>query len=308
MAEIIITEFMDDATVRSAFAGRDVLYDPALVDRPEELLQAVREARALIVRNRTQVRGSLLEAAAKLSVVGRLGVGLDNIDVEACSKRRIAVIPATGANDDAVAEYVVTAVLMLQRGAWFATARMIAGKWPRMDLIGREVAGRKLGLLGFGAIARAVAVRARALGMAIAAYDPFVAAADPVWHGVERVTLDELFRRSDAVSLHVPLTDATRNLVDARLLALMQPHAVLVNAARGGILDEAALVEALRTRRLGGAALDVFAREPVDAASGVAFDDLPNLILTPHIAGVTVESNLRVSQVIAAAVLRHLSP
>lgn len=307
MAEIIITEFMDDATVRSAFAGRDVLYDPALVDRPDELLQAVPGARALIVRNRTQVRGSLLEAAARLSVVGRLGVGLDNIDVEACRKRRIAIVPATGANDDAVAEYVVTAVLMLLRGAWLATPRTIAGEWPRMDLIGREVAGRMLGLLGFGAIARAAAARARALGMAVAAHDPFVAATDAAWRGVERVALDELFERSDAVSLHVPLTDATRNLVDARLLALMKPRAVLVNAARGGILDEAALVEALQSRRLGGAALDVFAREPVDAASGAAFGDVPNLILTPHIAGVTVESNLRVSQAVAAAVLRHLS-
>jgi (S)-sulfolactate dehydrogenase len=306
MAEIIITEFMDDATVRLAFAGRDVLYDPALVDRPDELLRAVLDARALIVRNRTQVRGSLLEAAARLSVVGRLGVGLDNIDVEACRKRRIAVVPATGANDDAVAEYVVTAVLMLLRGAWLATPRMIAGEWPRMDLIGREVAGRMLGLLGFGAIARAAAARARALGMVVAAHDPFVAATDPAWRGVERVALDELFERSDAVSLHVPLTDVTRNLVDARLLALMKPRAVLVNAARGGILDEAALVQALQSRRLGGAALDVFAREPVDAASGTAFGDVPNLILTPHIAGVTVESNLRVSQAVAAAVLRHL--
>ncbi len=307
MPEIIITEFMDDATVKSVFAGRDVLYDPALVDRPAELLQAVPGARALIVRNRTQVRGSLLEAAAKLSVVGRLGVGLDNIDVEACRKRRIAVIPATGANDNAVAEYVVTAVLMLQRGAWYATPRVIAGEWPRMELIGREVAGRMLGLLGFGAIARAVAVRVRALGMTIAAHDPFVAATDTAWDGVERLALDELFVRSDAVSIHLPLTEATHNLVDARLLALMQPHAVLVNAARGRILDEAALVEALRRGRLGGAALDVFSREPVDVASGVAFGDVPNLILTPHIAGVTVESNLRVSQAVAAAVLRHLS-
>src|SRR5512137_1193023 len=159
MPEIVISEFMDEAAIRASFAGRDVLYDPKLVDDPARLGTAVRDARALIVRNRTQVRGALLKAAPRLEVVGRLGVGLDNIDVPACEARGIAVYPATGANDLSVAEYVITAALMLLRRAWLSTARVVAGEWPRTDLMGREMDGKQLGLVGFGAIARETATR-----------------------------------------------------------------------------------------------------------------------------------------------------
>jgi (S)-sulfolactate dehydrogenase len=306
MAEIVICEFMDEPTLQRAFRGRDVCYDPALVDRSQDLEQQVRGARALIVRNRTQVRGQLLAAASRLTVVGRLGVGLDNIDVDECRRRGIAVCPATGANDAAVAEWVVTAVLLLLRGAWLASARVAAGEWPRMELVGREAAGKTLGLVGLGAIGRETAVRARALGMQIAACDPHLPEDHPGWRDVRRLTLDELFAASDAISLHVPLTDATRNLVDARRLELMKADAVLVNAARGGVVDEAALAGALRVGRLAGAALDVFAKEPLDGDGAAALQGVPNLVLTPHIAGVTVESNVRVSEAVAAAVLRHL--
>src|SRR5512137_1966948 len=157
MPEIVISEFMDEAAIRASFAGRDVLYDPKLVDDPARLAAAVSDARALIVRNRTQVRGALLEAAARLQVVGRLGVGLDNIDVAACEARGIAVYPASGANDLSVAEYVITAALMLLRRAWFASARVAAGEWPRTELMGRELSGKRLGLVGYGAIARVTA-------------------------------------------------------------------------------------------------------------------------------------------------------
>jgi len=306
MADIVITEFMDEGVIAERMAGRDVLYDPKLVDRPEALRAALADARALIVRNRTQVRGALLAAAPRLLVVGRLGVGLDNIDLEACKARGIAVHPATGANDVAVAEYVVTAALLMLRGAWFATDLVLAGEWPRMALIGREVHGERLGLVGLGAIARETASRARALGLRIAAFDPLLAPDHPAWQGVERLELDALLAASDVVSLHVPLTAATRNMVDARALALMKPGAVLVNAARGGVVDEAALVDALRARRLGGAVLDVFESEPLDAAQGARFAGVPNLVLTPHIAGVTEQSNLRVSIVTAESVLRSL--
>lgn len=302
MSEIVISEFMDEAAIECSFAGRDVLYDPKLVDQPDRLLAAVADCRALIVRNRTQVRGALLAQAARLQVVGRLGVGLDNIDVEACAARAIKVYPATGANDLAVAEYVVTAALMLLRRAWFATERVAAGTWPRMDLIGREGSGRRLGLVGFGAIARLTAHKAAALDFSVAAYDPFLPAEHAAWTGVERVTLDELLGSCDVISLHTPLTANTRRMIDAAALARMKPTAILINAARGGIVDEAALVAALKAGRLAGAALDVFENEPLDAAAGAAFRGLPNLILTPHIAGVTEESNVRVSDVTARAV------
>ena len=306
MPEIVITEFMDEAAIRASFAGRDVLYDPKLVDDPARLTAALRDARALIVRNRTQVRGALLEAAPLLKVVGRLGVGLDNIDVPACEARGIAVYPATGANDLSVAEYVITAALLLLRRAWFASARVAAGEWPRTELMGRELAGKRLGLVGYGAIARVTGRMARDLGMSVAAYDPLLPADHAAWAHALRQPLTELLKESDVVSLHVPLTDTTRNMIDARAIATMRRGAVLINAARGGVVDEAALCESLRSGHLGGAALDVFAREPVDAAAGAMFAGIPNLILTPHIAGVTEESNVRVSAVTAEAVARHL--
>jgi (S)-sulfolactate dehydrogenase len=302
----VITEFMDEAAIHASFAGRDVLYDPKLVDDPARLAAAVREARALIVRNRTQVRGALLASAVRLEVVGRLGVGLDNIDVPACEARGIAVYPATGANDLSVAEYVITAALMLLRRAWFATARVAAGEWPRTELMGRELAGKRLGLVGYGAIARVTGRMARDLGMSVAACDPLLPGDHPAWAGALRQSLEDLLASSDVVSLHVPLTDSTRNMLDAKAIAGMRRGAILVNAARGGVVDEAALCAALRSGHLGGAALDVFAREPVDAAAGAQFAGLANLILTPHIAGVTEESNVRVSAVTAEAVARHL--
>jgi (S)-sulfolactate dehydrogenase len=306
MPEIVISEFMDEAAIRASFAGRDVLYDPRLVDDATRLAAAVRDARALIVRNRTQVRGALLEAATRLQVVGRLGVGLDNIDVTACEARGIAVYPASGANDLSVAEYVITAALLLLRRAWFASARVAAGDWPRTELMGRELSGKRLGLVGYGAIARVTGRMARGLGMSVAAYDPLLPADHAAWAEASPQSLSELLAASDVVSLHVPLNDATRNMIDAEALAGMHRGAILVNAARGGIVDEVALCAALRSGHLGGAALDVFAREPVDAASGALFVGVPNLILTPHIAGVTDESNVRVSAVTAEAVARHL--
>jgi (S)-sulfolactate dehydrogenase len=306
MAEIVISEFMDEAAIRDTFSGRSVLYDPKLVDDAPRLLAEVRDARALIVRNRTQVRGALLDAATSLRVVGRLGVGLDNIDVAACEARGIAVYPASGANDLSVAEYVITAALALLRRAWFATSRVAAGEWPRTELMGRELGGKQLGLIGFGGIARVTARMARDLGMTVAAYDPLLPVDHAAWLAAARRTLAEVLAESDVVSLHVPLTQDTRNMIDAGAIARMKRDAILINAARGGIVDELALADALRAGRLGGAALDVFEREPVDAAYGARFAGVPNLILTPHIAGVTDESNVRVSSVTAQSVLRHL--
>ncbi|MGQ9369404.1 NAD(P)-dependent oxidoreductase [Azospirillum sp. ST 5-10] len=305
--EVVISEFMDEAAVAGLAADHRVLYDPGLVDRPDELRRAVGAARALIVRNRTPVRAPLLDAAPHLVAVGRLGVGLDNIDVEACRARRVAVFPATGANDDSVAEYVIAGALVLLRGAYFATADVAAGRWPRERLIGREIAGCTLGLVGFGGIARATARRAAALGMAVQAYDPFVPADAPAWRelAVGRADLDTVLATSDVVSLHVPLAEGTRRLIDAAALARMRPDAVLVDAARGGVLDEAALAAALRAGRLGGALLDVFEREPLGPDN--PFAGVPNLILTPHIAGVTAQSNRRVSAVTADAVRRALA-
>lgn len=306
MADIVICEFMDEAVIHTAFTGRDVLYDPTLVDQADALHAALADARAVIVRNRTQVRASLLDAAPRLKVVGRLGVGLDNIDMAACKARGIAVHPASGANDLAVAEYVVACALLLLRGAYASSAQVIDGRWPRMALIGRELSDTCMGLIGFGAIAQAVAMRVQALGMCVVAYDPYLPSDHAAWETVEQRTLQQVLQQADVVSLHVPLTDETRHLIDAAALRAMQPRAIVINAARGGVVDEAALAAALRDGQLGGAALDVFEREPLDVASGAIFAGLHNLILTPHIAGVTEQSNVRVSEVTAQNVLKAL--
>jgi (S)-sulfolactate dehydrogenase len=307
MKRVVIAEFMDEAAVQSLRAAHDVLYDPGLVDAPARLHAEAGTADALIVRNRTQVRGELLAALARCKVVGRLGVGLDNIDVAACEARGIQVIPATGANALSVAEYVIAAAMLLLRGAYQSTGAMAAGRWPRGALSnGRELAGKTLGLVGFGSIGQLSARLARALSMQVVAHDPAMARDNPAFAqaGVECVSFDELLARADVVSLHVPLLDSTRRLFDERRIAAMKRGAVLVNTARGGVVDEQAVAAALRSGHLGGAALDVFEQEPLPASP--AFADCPNLLLTPHIAGVTSESNERVSSLVAQRVAEAL--
>lgn len=308
MKRIVIAEFMDEAAVTQLRAGHDVVYDPKLVDEPARLHGEAALADALIVRNRTQVRGELLASLARCKVVGRLGVGLDNIDVKACEARGMRVIPATGANALSVAEYVIAAGMLLLRGAYQSTEAMAAGRWPRTALSnGRELAGKTLGLVGFGSIGQLTARLAKALSVQVIAYDPAMGRDNPVFAatGVECVTLEELVARADVVSLHVPLLDSTRRLFDAKRISAMKPGAVLVNTARGGVVDEEAVAEALRAGRLGGAALDVFEEEPL--AARPQFENCPNLLLTPHIAGVTSESNERVSSLVATRVAEALA-
>jgi (S)-sulfolactate dehydrogenase len=284
----------------------DVRYDAALVERPVELGVELGSADALIVRNRTQVDAALLAGAPRLKVIGRLGVGLYNIDLPACEARRIDVIPATGANARSVAEYVIGAALGGARP--MSRTAVAAGEWPRAALAqGRELSGSTLGVVGFGSIGRLVAELAHRLGMHVIGHDPAIAPDSASWpeqHTAPR-SLDDLLRASDIVSLHVPLTKGTHRLLDARRLSLMKRDAILINTSRGGIVDEAALAAALRGGTLGGAALDVFEREPLPAANVLA--GCPGLLLTPHIAGVTRESNARVSALaprVAAAPLR----
>ena len=309
--KIVITEFMDAPAVARLQATHDVLYNPRLVDDASRLAEEAARADALIVRNRTQVRGALLAALIRCKVDGRLGVGLDNIDVAGCEARDIRVIPATGANARAVAEYVIATAMLLLRGAYRSTAKVAAGAWPRNALSqGREIGGKTLGLVGFGSIGQLTAKFARALGMRVIAHDALLAASHAAFAeaGVRCVNLDTLLQQADVVSLHVPLLDTTRGLFDAPRIASMKRGAVLINTSRGGIVDEAALTAALRSGRLGGAALDVFDVEPLPASSSASpcFDDCPNLVLTPHIAGLTAEANERVSTLIAEKVLEAL--
>ena len=306
MTEVVICEFMDEAIAMDVLKGCDVLYDATLVDDRPALLASLADARAIIVRNRTQVDAELLEHAPRLEAVGRLGVGLDNIDLDQCKARNVTVYPATGANDVAVAEYAISAALLLLRSVWQASDDVIAGKWPRSTSMGREASGKRFGLIGFGSIAREVASRAKALGMDVCAYDPYLPQEDEAWSGIESVSLKDIAKTCDVVSAHVPLTNDTRHLIDVEFIRSMRAGAILINTARGGVVDESAVIEALREGQLGGAALDVFESEPLDGESGAAFAGIPNLLLTPHIAGITEEANQRVSLLTAQNVLKHL--
>lgn len=307
MKKIVISEFMDPPAVDALRQRFHVVYDAQLVDDPTRLLAELRDADAIVVRNRTQLRGALLAACTRAVVIGRLGVGLDNIDLDCCAARGIAVIPAVGANSVAVAEYVICTCMLLLRGVYQASKEVSDGVWPRAQLSqGRETAGKTLGLIGFGAIGQLTARLAQGLGMQVLAHDPLLAGDAAPWaqSGVLRVDLAELLARADAVSLHVPLTADTRGLLSAARIAAMKQGAVVINTARGGIADEAAIAMALRSGALGGAAFDVFAAEPL--AAGSPWAGCPNVILTPHVAGVTAEANTRVSAMIAAAVAKAL--
>ncbi|MDH0094390.1 hydroxyacid dehydrogenase [Achromobacter mucicolens] len=304
---VLISEFMDAPAVDALRQRFDVRYAPELVEQRAALLQAAADADALIVRNRSQVNAELLAAAPRLVAVGRLGVGLDNIDLAGCEARGIKVIPATGANARAVAEYVIGTMLSLLRGAYASTADVAAGTWPRTALSqGMEAHGRTLGVVGFGGIGRLAAQLARGLGMRIVGSDAALPPAHPAWQeaGAEPLALDELLGQADVVTLHVPLTPQTRHLLDAARIARMRPGAILINTSRGGIVDEAGLAAALRAGQLRGAALDVFEQEPLTAGSPLA--GAPNLILTPHIAGLTQQANTRVSDMVAAGVTMAL--
>ena len=307
MMQIVIAEFMDETAIASLQRRFAVTHDATLAERRDALLAAVVDAEALIVRNKARVDAELVATARKLRVVGRLGVGLDNIDLTACEARGIEVIPATGANALAVAEYVIGTALILLRGAYFGTAAVGAGQWPRAALgQGRELHGKTLGVVGFGSVGRATARLACALGMRTIGFDAHVPSVEAIWVQERTLprSLDDLLREADVVSLHVPLTSATRGLIDAEKLSLMKREAILINTARGGIVNEVALATALGAGRLGGAALDVFETEPLPPGSPLS--GCPNLILTPHIAGVTRESNVRVSTLIAEKVAAAL--
>jgi len=284
-----------------------VVYAPELYkDRPA-LIAALQNIEALVVRNLTQVNEEVLAGAAKLKVVGRLGVGLENIELSACAKRNIKVIPATGANAESVAEYVVGAAVALTRGFIPATTATFNGEWPRPRFSGyHEFLGKTIGIVGFGSIGRIVAKKAHAFGLRCVAYDPMLSGDSVELDGVSvpLLSLSELLSESDAITLHLPFLPDTKNLFNAATLDQIKEGACLINTARGGIVDEKALADRLRSGRLGGAAIDVFSTEPAKDLSH--FAGIENLILTPHIAGVTQESNERVSQMIADEVNRFL--
>ncbi|MEY4277794.1 MAG: hypothetical protein RI975_1060 [Pseudomonadota bacterium] len=300
MSSILISEFITSQALETLRSKHSVVYEPELYKDRAALIAATQNVEALIVRNLTQVNEEVLAEASRLKVVGRLGVGLENIELPACAQRNIKVIPATGANAESVAEYVIGAAIALTRGFIPATISTLKGEWPRPRFSGyHEFLGKTIGIVGFGSIGRIVAKKANAFGLKCLAYDPVLSGNEVALEGfnVPLVSLNALLSQSDAVTLHLPFLPETKGLFNLDILSQMKAGACLINTARGGIVDEFALAECLRSGHLGGAALDVFSAEPAKDLSHLV--GIENLILTPHIAGVTHESNERVSQMIA---------
>jgi D-3-phosphoglycerate dehydrogenase len=261
--------------------------------KPDQLAQALPRAHALLVRSETKVTAAMLAQAPNLRLVGRAGTGVDNVDVEAATRAGIAVVNTPGGNTVSAAEQAIALMLALVRRVPWAAESMRKGEWDRKRFSGIELSDKVLGLVGLGRIGTHVATVARALGMDVVAHDPHVPAERAKELGIALLPLDQLLARADVVSLHLPLVDETRNLIDRRRLALMKPTAVLVNTARGGLVDEAALLEAVEAGRLAGAALDVFEQEPLPRDSVLRKAD--RLILTPHLAASTTEAQERVA-------------
>jgi len=308
MADIVISEFMDEGTAQELMKDYDVLWDRKLWSKRNALLDEVASARAIIVRNDTIVNEELLDAAPHLKVVARMGVGLDTIDVDACKARGIEVCPSIGANAVSVAEYVIaTAMILLRGSSYYATGDVAGGTWDRPKFAGsREIAGRTMGIIGYGSIGQTTGAKARALGMEVIAHDAVMPDDAPAWKTARRVSLDTLIAQADVISLHCPKLPQTINLIDRAAFERMKPDAVLINSARGGIVNEAACAEALRRGMIAGAALDTLDIEPISEEAQALFKDVPNLILSPHIAGVTQDSNRRIAEVAAQNVRRVL--
>ncbi|MHB9034119.1 MAG: phosphoglycerate dehydrogenase, partial [Anaerolineae bacterium] len=296
--QILVTETLEKG-------GMELLRQHANVDvrknpTPEELAAIINDYDALVVRSRTQVTRSLLSQCSRLKVVGRAGTGVDNIDVEAATEKGIIVVNAPAGNSNAVAEQTIGMMLMLARRLYQAITSLKAGRWEKSSLQGFEVKGKVLGLVGLGRIGSLVASKAKGLEMRVVAFDPYAAPERAASSGIELMSLDEVLRVSDFISVHAPLTPETQRLINADKLKLMKPTAFIVNCARGGIIDEADLKTALEAKVIAGAALDVFESEPV---TDMELIGLPSLIATPHLGASTIEAQESVSLDVAQSVV-----
>ncbi len=275
-------------------AGFEVIFDPNMT--PEEIKAAVQEVDGMVVRSKVKVTREIIEAGLRLKLIGRAGVGYDNIDVEAATERGIAVMNVPGANAVSVAELTLAMMLALSRHLTEANESTKAGKWEKKRFKGHEIMGKTLGLVGLGKVGVEVAKRAIGFGMKVIAIDPRFAADDSIPFNVKIVEFDELVSQSDFISLHLPLTDGTRHLFNKETLEKCKKGVYLINCARGEIVDERALYEAIHSGHVAGAALDVFEKEP---PADSPLRELPNVIMTPHIGASTTEAQLRVATQVA---------
>lgn len=300
--KILVTDGLDSSGIAILKKSAEVVEMTGI--SPDDLLKEVVDFDALIVRGRTKVTAAVFDAGKKLKVVGRAGVGVDNIDLVAAKSRGVTVVNSPMATTTAVAELTLGLMLDAVREIPRADSSLKTGKWLKKEFNGFELSGKTLGVIGFGRIGAAVAKRAAAFEMTILGYDPMVPADEIVKRGGTPVSLDELLAQSDMITMHLPLTDQTKGMINADAFAKMKNGAFLICAARGGVIDETALLEALNSGKLAGAALDVFTTEPPGLTDLVMH---PKLICTPHVGAQTVEAQRRASNDISEEVIAVLN-
>lgn len=301
MYHILITDKLGETGLSSLAAAPDVAFDVETSLDKEALLAIIPDYDALIVRSGTRVDADVLAVATRLKVVGRAGVGLDNIDLDAAAEYGVHVVNTPGANSVATAEHTLALMLGLSRHVVRAHASVAAGKWERAHFVGTELYGKTLGIVGFGRVGRLVAERARAFGMEVIAFDPRSADEVAAEYGVELVPLDYLLAHADYISLHAPVTPETKKMINAEAIGRMKDGTVLINVARGALVDEEVLSVALQSGKLAGAAVDVYASEPPGREHPLL--GLANVIHTPHLGASTVEAQRNVAVQVVEQVL-----
>ena len=300
--KILITEFMETKSVEMLKKIFDVTVDKSLSLNHNELKKIISNFDILIVRNKTQVNKEILVNAPSLKFIGRLGVGLDNIDTAYCRNNNIHVQPATGMNADSVAEYVINSSLSLLKNVPLMHQETSLGNWPRTSISSRELNGKIFGLMGFGLIAKKVTTLAKIFNARIIAYDPFIDPSIANEFNIKLVEINEIFEQANVISIHIPLTPKTQNLLNYDAFIKMQKQPIIINSSRGSIINEHDLLKAYDEKLISGFALDVYETEPAPKIFLNSIKNNTNCILTPHIAGVTEESNIRVSDFIANSV------
>ena len=298
MINILITEFIDPEALKILSKEFNVIYKKDIWENSDYLKKEINKFDGIIVRNKTNLNQSILDKAVNLKYIGRLGVGLDNIDTEYCKKNNIFVQPATGMNADSVAEYVISSSLSLLKKTKLINAKTQSGQWPRTSITTNELKGKNLGLIGFGDIAKKVLKLINAFEVTTIAFDPFITSQEMEEHNVKKVTFENILSLADIISIHVPLNNETKYLFDKKTFQKMNNKPIIINSSRGGIINETDILEAYKNNYISGFALDVYEHEPVNKIFLKNITNDMNCILSPHIAGVTEESNTRVSEFI----------
>ena len=298
MINILITEFIDQGALKILSKDFNVIYKKDIWENSDYLKKEINKFEGIIVRNKTNLNQSILEKAANLKYIGRLGVGLDNIDTEYCKKNNIFIQPATGMNADSVAEYVISSSLSLLKKTKLINEKTQSGQWPRTSITTNELKGKILGLIGFGDIAKKVLKLINAFEVTTIAFDPFITSQEMEEHNVKKVTFENILSLADIISIHVPLNNETKYLFDKKTFQKMNNKPIIINSSRGGIINETDILEAYKNNYISGFALDVYEHEPVNKIFLKNITNDMNCILSPHIAGVTEESNTRVSEFI----------